>query len=136
MLEDDAAIRTRRAHGGTLDENLAGFGGEEATNEIQQRRLAAAGRPQQRNEFAGTHIERDVLECEHRPPTGRSIEVAHACNDDLRLHHGPLPPPRPPPSTPQASEIPRRGKASTGAHNPSLSSVVCPSAERQNRTVN
>ena len=91
MLKDDAAIGTRRAHWSALDENLAGFGGEEAANEIQQRRLAAAGRSQQRDELADAHIERDVLECEHRPPTGRSIEVAHACNDDLCLRHGPLP---------------------------------------------
>src|SRR6516162_3574794 len=91
MLKDDAAIGTRRADQLALDENLAGFRGEKAADEIEQRRLAAAGGSEQRDEFTPVHVERYVLEREHRPPAGWAIAMAHACDGDLRLRHGPQP---------------------------------------------
>src|SRR5262249_1493416 len=104
MLKDDAAIGTRRADRLALDEDLAGFRGEKAADEIEQRRLAAAGGSEQRDEFTPAHVERYVLEREHRPPARWAIAMAHACDGDLRLRHGPQP--CPPPSTVrQASEI-------------------------------
>src|SRR5215472_1408724 len=91
MLKDDAAIGTRRADRLALDEYLAGFRGEKAADEIEQRRLAAAGGSEQRDEFTHAHVERHVLEREHRPPARWAIAMAHACDGDLRLRHGPQP---------------------------------------------
>src|SRR6266540_4189131 len=46
-----------------------------------------------KNSPAPAHVERDVLEREHRPPGRRPIAMAHALDDDLRLRHGPRPVP-------------------------------------------
>ena len=91
MLKDDAAIGARRADRLALDEDLAGFRGEKAADEVEQRRLAAAGRPKQRDEFTPAHVERHVLEREHGPPARWAIAMAHARDGDLRLRHGPQP---------------------------------------------
>src|SRR5262245_3307430 len=91
MLKDDAAIGTRRADRLALDEDLAFLGGKKAADEIKQRRLAAAGRPEQRDELAPVNLERDVFEREHRTPARRPIDVLHAFDDDLRHC---TPPPR------------------------------------------
>jgi hypothetical protein len=106
VLKHDPAIGPWGADRLTLDEDLAGLRGEKAADEIEQRRLAAAGRSEQRNEFTRAHIERDVLEREHRPAGRRAIAMAHAIDDDLRLHHGPQPFPGLP-RLRQASQIPQ-----------------------------
>src|SRR6266508_3254229 len=91
MLEHDAAIWPRRADRLALDQNPAGLRGEKAADEVEQRRLAAAGGAEQRDEFTPTHVERHVLEREHRPPARWTVAMAHACDGDLRLRHGPQP---------------------------------------------
>src|SRR5262249_8803708 len=95
VLKDDTAIGPGGADRLALDEDLAGLRGEKTADEVQPRRLAAAGRSEQRDELPRAHIERDVLEREHRPPGRRAIAMAHAIDDDLRLHHGPQPVPAP-----------------------------------------
>ena len=52
MLEHDAAVGARRADRLALDQDLAGLDRQEAADQIEQRRLAAAGRTEQREEFA------------------------------------------------------------------------------------
>src|SRR5262249_16361812 len=91
MLKDDAAIRARRADRLALEEDLAGFRGGEAADEAEQGQLATAGGSEQRDEFTPPHVERHVLEREHRPPAWWAIAMAHARDGDLRLRHGPQP---------------------------------------------
>ena len=90
MLKHDATIRARRAHRLALDRDRAGLDREKAADQVQQRRLPAARWPEQGDEFAGTHIERDLLEREHRPSARRAVDVAHALDDDLRRCHATL----------------------------------------------
>src|SRR5262249_26742495 len=94
MLKDDAAIRAGRGDRLALDEDRAGLRREETADEIEQRRLAAAGGSEQRYELTRADVERDLLEREHRPAGRRAIAMAHAIDDDLRLRHGLQPLPR------------------------------------------
>ncbi len=89
VLKHDAAVGTGRSDRLAFDHDLAGLGGKEAADEIEQRRLAATGRTQQGDELARVDAERDVFERAHSPSGGRTIEVAHAIDDDLRaVTHG------------------------------------------------
>src|SRR5262249_6833021 len=93
MLKDDAAIRAGRGDRLALDEDLAGLRREKTADEIEQRRLAAAGGSEQRYELTRADVERDLLKREHRPAGPRAIAMAHAIDDDLRRRQGfqPLP---------------------------------------------
>ncbi len=95
VLEHDAAVGARRADRLALDQDLAGLGRQEAADQIEQRRLAAAGRAEQREEFPASHIQRHILERQHRPPARRPVDVVDALDDDLRLRHFPAAPPLP-----------------------------------------
>src|SRR5258707_12123381 len=51
MLEDNTAIRARCTDRLALDKNSAGFRGQKAADQIDQRRLATTRGPEKRNEF-------------------------------------------------------------------------------------
>ncbi len=73
----------------------AGFDRQKAADQIEQRRLAAAGRPEQRDEFAVGDLERDLVERQHLAPARRAVDVADAVDDDLGgCGHGGLKPRR------------------------------------------
>ncbi|MNK61199.1 hypothetical protein D3C87_803550 [compost metagenome] len=83
VLEDDDARRVGPRDGRAVLGDASGGGGLQPGHEAQQRRLAAAARPEQRDELAGLHREVDVVE--HLQRTRRHIEpVAHALDVDLR----------------------------------------------------
>ena len=84
MLEHDAAVGPGPGDRLAVDQDLAGLGREKAADEIEQRRLAAARGAEQRDEFPLAHVERHVVERQHRPAARRPVGVAHALDDDLR----------------------------------------------------
>src|SRR5919198_6725534 len=61
-LEHEAAIEARSTDGAAVELDLAGAGRFETRNDAQERRLAAAGRTDQRDELAALHHEIDVLQ--------------------------------------------------------------------------
>ena len=84
MLEHDAAVGAGAGDRLAVDQDGAGLDRQEAADQIKQRRLAAAGRPEQGDEFAVLHLERHLVERQHRAAARRAIEVADAVDDDLR----------------------------------------------------
>jgi hypothetical protein len=52
-------------------------------DQIEQGRLAAAGRTEKRDEFPLAHIERYLFERQHRPPARRPVDMFDAFDDDL-----------------------------------------------------
>ena len=61
-LEYDADVPARPAHGHVPKRHLSTRGGEQAGEDFQQRRLPAAGRPDDRDELAFAHGESDILQ--------------------------------------------------------------------------
>ena len=62
---------------------------QKAADQIKQSRFAAAGWPEQRDEFAVCDFERHLIERQHLAAALRAIHVADAVDDDLRLtSHG------------------------------------------------
>src|SRR5262249_27502882 len=98
MLEDDAAVGTGTADRRPVEQDAPRLRRQEAANQVQQCRLAATGGPEQSEELAGTHLERDVLQRQHRPTFRRPIEGVDPLDDELLsavagvvlLHCGPL----------------------------------------------
>src|SRR6185437_1743921 len=86
ILEDDTAIRPRRAHRRPRHGDAAGLDRDEAAEEIEQRALATARRPEQRQELLVFDLERDVIERQHRLATRRTIGVAHLAEGDSSTH--------------------------------------------------
>ena len=84
MLEHDAAVGAGAGDRLAVDADGAGLDRQEAADQIEQRRLAAAGGPEQRDEFAVADFERHLVERQHLAPARRTIDVADAVDDDLR----------------------------------------------------
>src|SRR5579884_1009922 len=84
VLEDDAAIGAGARDFLAVDRDAAGLDRQEAADEIEQRRLAAAGRTEQRDEFAVRNLERDLIERQHLASARRTIDVAHVLEEYLR----------------------------------------------------
>ncbi len=82
ILKHDAAIGARTRHRLVVDGNATGLDWKKSPQEIQQGALAAARRPEQRHEFAVAHRERHIVECQHRPPSRRAIDMSHVAEDD------------------------------------------------------
>ncbi len=57
MLENDAAVGTGAGDPLAVDADSAGFDRQKAADQIEQRRLAASGRAEQRHKFAVGHLE-------------------------------------------------------------------------------
>src|SRR5690348_4737544 len=83
MLEDDAAVRSGAGDRLPVDEDGASFYRQEAAKKIEQGRLAAPGRTEQRDKFAIADVERYLVECQNRAAARRPVHVADAFNDDL-----------------------------------------------------
>src|SRR5581483_991672 len=93
VLEDDAAIGARAADRVVLDTDGALFNGKKSTDEIEQGGFAAAGRPEQSDEFAIADAERHLIERQHLASARRAVDVAHTIDDDLcRRHYDKSPP--------------------------------------------
>ena len=80
----ERALRRARIHDRlALEQDLAGIGGENAGDEIEERRLAGAVRPDQRVDVAGRHLELEIVE---------RVEAAEALGQPFdrktRLRHG------------------------------------------------
>src|SRR6516164_4531312 len=63
----------------------SGPGREEPSDQIEQGGFAAAGRAEQRQEFARAHVERNLRQRQHRPTARRAIGMVHPLDDDLAL---------------------------------------------------
>ena len=83
MLEDDAAVGAWAGDLLAVDQNGAGFDRQKAADQIEQRRLAATGRPEQGDKLAIGDLERHLVERQHLAPARRAIEVVDAVDDDL-----------------------------------------------------
>src|SRR5437868_3203392 len=83
MLEHDAAVRTGAGNRRALDANRALLDRKKATDQVEQRRFAAARGPEQGHELAHADLERNVLEREHLAPTRRTIGMRNALDRDL-----------------------------------------------------
>src|SRR5262249_49540047 len=84
MLEYDAAVGTGPTNRHTIEQDSTPFGRQKAADQVEQGRLAAARRPEQRQELAWAHLEADILQSQHRTATRRAVEVVHILDDDLR----------------------------------------------------
>ncbi|MGY3353362.1 hypothetical protein ACVWZK_000025 [Bradyrhizobium sp. GM0.4] len=62
LLEYDAAVARRSVDDLTVEQDAPTARCRQATEQIQQGRLAAAARPDQRKELAGPNIQRDVVQ--------------------------------------------------------------------------
>jgi hypothetical protein len=83
MLEHDAAVGAGTAYRRAVHQDCPGLDRQEAADEIEQGRLAAAGRAQQRQELALANFQRDVLQRQHLAPHRRPVVMAHLVDDDL-----------------------------------------------------
>src|SRR5690606_33260775 len=78
-----------------LDAYLAGVGVEQPDEQVEQRALATARRPDERYELTGHHRQRDVLQCLDAAPL--TVErLADVAKLDLGCGHGFDLTPRPP----------------------------------------
>ena len=94
MLKYDAAVGPGPGDWITVDRDRAGLDRQEAADQIEQRRLAASGRPQQCDEFAILHFERNLIERQHLASARRAVDVVDAVDDDLcGCGHGGMTPP-------------------------------------------
>src|SRR6516164_11320288 len=86
VLKYDAAVRPRAFDGNAVEQDLAAIGPFEAGQNVQQRRLPAAARAEQRQKFAWLDVERKPVERDDLGAVGRVT---------IRLAHGPaFDPPR------------------------------------------
>jgi hypothetical protein len=76
---DPALLRRPRGDVVALDQHAAGVGLLEARDDPEQRRFAAAARPEERRQRAGGDVDRDVVERDERPELLRH----GACLDHL-----------------------------------------------------
>src|SRR5579883_2224589 len=77
MLEDDAAVGAGAVNGAATDGDGAAFDRNEAAEQVQQRTLAAARRPEQRQKLAILHFERHAFEREHRLSARRPVRMTN-----------------------------------------------------------
>src|SRR5215470_1536406 len=89
VLEHDAAVGPGASDRLAFDQDAAALDREESTDQIKQRRLAAAGGAEQRQELPCAHRKRDVIEREHWPAAWRPVGMLNLLDDDLR-HTGGL----------------------------------------------
>src|SRR6185437_14344390 len=87
ILEDDAAVGPGAGNRTPGDGDAPRLDRQEAAKEIEQRALAAAARPEQRDELLLAHIERDAVERQHRLAARRTIGVAHRAEGDTGVRH-------------------------------------------------
>src|SRR5690606_14558439 len=84
VLEDDAAIGPGSLHHRPFDGDLSRFDRKKSAQQVEQRRLAATGGPEQRQELALSDTQRNVIDRKHRMAVRRTIHMAEALDDDLR----------------------------------------------------
>src|SRR5213080_1309884 len=85
LLEHDAAVRTGSRDGTAVDQHLAGGRTEKAGDDVQQRRLAAAGGTEQADELVLGDVDIDV-EQRRRLTAGRDERTRQPA--DVDLHRG------------------------------------------------
>src|SRR5205814_8834744 len=90
LLEDDTPVKAGPGDRRPVDEDLPGRGRGQPAQQIQQRRLTAAARPDQRQELSTVYVEGDVLQRDHLTAPGAE-HLPHALETDLRGHF-PSPP--------------------------------------------
>src|SRR5262249_1094180 len=83
LLEDDRAFPARLADGLAAAQELAARRRPEPREQVQQRRLAAAARPHDREELVVLHLKADTVEREERLTLDRDVHLAHVVDDDL-----------------------------------------------------
>src|SRR5262245_6466134 len=83
LLEDDRSFPARLADGLPADQELAARRRLEARQQVQQRRLAAAARPHDREELVVLHLKADTVEREERLALAGDVHLALVADDDL-----------------------------------------------------
>src|SRR5262245_5406441 len=81
MLEDDPATGIGSRDGLAVDADGARRRLQNARDQIEQRGLAAAGRAEQRKEFAGTNVDVEIVEGDNRTGLGRELHREIAALD-------------------------------------------------------
>ena len=71
------------------DHDAAVIGSQDASQEREQRRLAAAGRADQEDRLAAIHLQADAVE-DRRPPLTRSEPFVDVAHHDGRFHEIPV----------------------------------------------
>ncbi len=87
LLEDDAAVRARAGHRLSVDMDGSPLMLEEAANEIEQRRLSAARRAEQRHERTALDGERHVGQRENVVSVRRLVAVGESVDGNSRGFH-------------------------------------------------
>jgi len=73
---DLAPIGRKIGDAHAVDRNLARVGHQEASDQVEQRGLAAAGRAEQRHQLAALHLQRDLVQRDDLAETfGDAIEA-------------------------------------------------------------
>src|SRR5262249_5253192 len=90
LLEDVDHVGRRLLHARRAEEHVARGGGREARHDLQQGRLAAAGRADDRHEAAGLDLEIDAVERDGGAARGRIalVQVVNAQDRAGRTHGG------------------------------------------------
>src|SRR5260221_13703271 len=87
ILEGDAATGPRPGDGPAGDADAPRLDRQEAAEQVEQCALAAAARPEQREELPLPHVERDAVERQHRLAARRAIGGAHRAEGDAGVGH-------------------------------------------------
>ena len=82
MLEHYAPVRSGTRHVPARDLDAPLLQRDEAAEQVEERRLPAAGGAEEGEELARTHVDRDIVEGEHGPAALRPVFVAHALDRD------------------------------------------------------
>src|SRR5262249_16692195 len=90
VLEHHAAVETMAGHRLAADADLAGAGSEEAGDDVEQRRLAAARRPDDADELGGLDRETHPRDAGHAAAR-RVVGEAHVADLDMRHRRAPSP---------------------------------------------
>src|SRR5262249_8260009 len=125
VLEHDAAIEPMSGDELAADANLAGAGSKKARNDVKQRRLAAAGRADDAEEFRRLDAEADTLDPRY-PAGGRVVGERDVGHLDVRHRRYPC---RPvidgmPPAG-QTAVSPGSNPMSIGRHDSKARGFVC-----------
>ena len=83
LLEDDAPVGAGPAHGEPVDQHGPGDRAEQAREQVDQRRLAAAAGTDDGEHLAGRHVEADVVEGGDIDAIAGAIAVAQPPHLDL-----------------------------------------------------
>src|SRR5262249_48761657 len=95
LLRNENSTRVRLGAGDTVDHHRAGIGADEPGHQVQECRFSAAGRPDDRDEFALTNAEADTVD-DLQPSLVRDESLGDLADLDLSAHSATSPTASPP----------------------------------------